>query len=205
MVKHLLMQDQDSKADKDIAKFYCRIETFCISNINLSEFKKEKCFSIKDNINYNQKKEYDVFAKEFNDFNPVVSCLYEIESAWKILQEGKEVIEDCMELGASIMIYNQCKIDLYIGMYNNKWFLSHLSKYTNEWKENYSRNIKNNSGGSVILHIPFYQDEDIDEFISKEKVCALLKEWLETSKYAVDFDSNEKITYMKKILNESSL
>jgi hypothetical protein len=203
MVKQFLMQNQGSKIDKSIGNFYSRVEVFCVSSLNLTGFIREKCFDIKNNIDYNQKKEYDVFAKEFSDCQSTLNCIYEIETVWKKSQEGQNKPEYCTPSGASIMVYNQWELDLYIGIYDDKWFLSSLSEYTNEWKKNYAENVKNKSGGSVILYIPFYQDIDADEFISKERVCALLKEWLETSEYAVDFDGNEKITYMKKILNES--
>ncbi len=190
------------KRQENNIQFYSRLEVFCNCNLYLPNFKKEVCFRVKDDVGYNKDLNYSVNCVEFSDFDSTINCLYQIESAWEILRKGKEVSEDCMETGASIMIYNQSKLNLYIGMSKNKWFLSHLSKYTNEWKENYSKNIKNNSGSSVILYIPFCQDENTDEFISKERVCALLKEWLQTGKYAVDFDGNEKIAYMEKILNQ---
>jgi hypothetical protein len=198
------MKDRNDD-NKNIIQFYCRVEVFCSSKIELSELNRGKCFAVKDEDDYNQKKEYDVFAREFYDYDSVINCLYKIESAWKILQKGIERADNCMGCGASVMIYNQWMSELYIGMYNDRWFLSHLSEYTNEWKENYAIDIKTNSESSVVLHIPFYQDENTDEFISKQRVCALLKEWLETNKRNVDFDGSEKIAYMEKILKLNNL
>jgi hypothetical protein len=192
------MQDQNNQDNVNISKFYCRIEIFCNSNLKILGFNRDKCFDVRDDSDYNQDDDYDVFAKEFDNFTSVIDSLCEIELAWEKLQSyRKDISESDVEYGASVMIYNQWKSGLYIGMYDNRWALPRLSPYTNEWKENYARSVMNKSGSLVILHIPFYHEQFMDDFISKDKACSLLKEWLEKNEYAVDFNENEVIRYLQ--------
>jgi hypothetical protein len=187
--------------NKDYELFYSRIEIFCTSNIVLPSFNKDKCFYVRNSDNYNQLKKYEVCAREFNDYNSTIDCLYEIEKIWKNMGivnslQYPNFTDEC----ASIIIYNRWGLDLAIGMYRDRWLLSLCSKYTYEWKENRAKNTRNEEEKMIVLRIPYCQEESEDEFISKEKVCSLLKKWLETNDRSGDFDGNQRIAYMKEIL-----
>jgi hypothetical protein len=180
--------------------FYCRLEIFVASGVILPGFIVERCFNIRDNNYYSQEKEYDVYSREFDDYGSVIDCLYEIERAWENTRKSDLIGDLGINEGASILIYNQWGIDLYLGMYNNRWLLSYVSKYTNEWKENFAITSKEEYSKTIVLRIPYYEEKDEEEFISKEKVCALTKKWLETNDDNGDFSATESIEYMEKTL-----
>jgi hypothetical protein len=186
--------------NKDYELFYSRIEIFCKSNIVLPSFNKAKCFRVKDSDDYSQLKEYEVCAREFDDYNSTIDCLYEVEKVWKNMGimnslQYPNFTDEC----ASIIIYNRWGLDLAVGMYRDRWLLSLYSKYTYEWKENFAKNARKEEK-MMVLRIPYYQEESEDEFISKEKVCSLLEKWLETNDQSGDFDGNQRIAYMEEIL-----
>jgi hypothetical protein len=167
-------------------KFYSRLEIFCALSMKLPNFQKEKCFATKDNKYYNFREEYDVYAQEFDNFDAVINCLHEIEKAWKITKETKRLDDAYQNICGSVLIYNRWETDLNIGMYADKWMLSYSSKYTNEWKENLSRLGKNSK--KITAFIPHHEVYDESEFISKEKVCLLLRKYLEENNWTGDFN-----------------
>jgi hypothetical protein len=186
--------------NKDCEQFYSRIEVFCISNLILPDFNRGKCFRVRNNENYNQLKEYEVYTREFNDYNSTIDCLYEIEKTWENMGivnsiQYPNTTDEC----ASILIYNRWGLDLAVGMYKDRWLLSLYSKYTYGWKENFAKNAKVEEK-TIVLRIPYYEEESEDEFISKEKVCSLLMKWLEENDQSGDFDGDRRIAYMEEIL-----
>jgi hypothetical protein len=178
----------------DHNKFYSRLEIFCNFSIDLPGFKKEKCFSIKDDTYYNFRKEYDVYAQEFDNFDAVINCLYEIEQAWKTLKIARKLDDIYQNICGSVMIYNRWEINLNIGMYADRWMLSDSSKYTNEWKDNLSKFGRNSR--EITAFIPHCEVYDESEFISKEKVCLLIKQYLEENNWNGDFDYESYYEYL---------
>jgi hypothetical protein len=173
-------------------QFYCRIEIACCLKMVLPEFKKEQCLVFSD---------YDVYAREFNNLEPAISCVYEIEKAWEVSEKLEEKINiDSNNRCASAIIYNQWENMLDIEMYLGKWRLSGISEYTYEWRENTIKNKNlNQYSQCLVAYTPCFDEVDEDEFISKERVIEFISKWLETDDMSADFDSDQRLAYMKEI------
>jgi hypothetical protein len=178
--------------NKNYNQFYCRIEIACCLKILLPEFKKEQCLIFSD---------YDVYAREFDDSESAISCIYEIEKAWNIadkLGETNNFGEN--KKCPSALIYNQQKNTLDIQMYLDKWRLSGISEYTYEWRDNIAKNKINNEYSQwLVAYTPCFDEVDEDEFISKKRVIQLINKWLETDDMSADFDRNQRSIYMEEI------
>ncbi len=181
--------------NKNYNRFYCRVEVACCLKIFLPEFKKEQCLLSGS---------HDVYAREFNDIESTIACIYEIEETWEVVQKTEEKINasniysenEC----ASAMIYNRWGNMLDIEMHLEKWRLSDISMHTQEWKENIIRNkINSKPSRSLIVYIPCLHEVEEDEFISKERVIKLITKWLETDDIFADFDGAQCLAYMKEI------
>jgi hypothetical protein len=79
-------------------------------------------------------------------------------------------------------------------MYADKWMLFDSSKYTNEWKENLSKLGKNSK--EITAFLPHCEVYNESEFISKERVCLLLKKYLDENKWTGDFDHESYRRYL---------
>jgi hypothetical protein len=180
--------------NKNYNQFYCRIEVACCLKIFLPEFKEEQCLLSGS---------HDVYAREFNDIESTLACIYEIEKTWEIAQEIEQRNISNIYGGnecASAMIYNHWGNMLDIEMYSKKWRLSDISMHTQEWKENIIQNkINFKSSRSLVAYIPCLHEVEEDEFISKERVIELIIKWLETDDIFADFDGAQCLAYMKEI------
>ncbi len=86
-------------------------------------------------------------------------------------------------------------------MHLNKWMLGGVSLFTDEWKENLQK--LDYFTNYVWTRTPENDDIDFDEceFISKEKVCLLLNEWLETNEYSQELTYEQYSNYMHEFHN----
>jgi hypothetical protein len=176
--------------------FYSRLEIFCDPNTAFSDFIKEKCLQVKDDSYFDNIEIYNIYAKEFNSLDSVMEDIYELERTWEntnkkgvvCIDESKEY-EQCN----SIIIYNQWENYLTINIYFDRWMISGLSMLTNEWKEN----LKNANGKTKQIYSDVLEGNlnDECEFISRQKACFLLKNWLQTNDKKGDFEYNEYHSY----------
>jgi hypothetical protein len=179
-------------------EFYCRLEISCFFNIMPEQFVKARCLEIHNNQQYDSITDYDVYSRDFDDYESVIKCLYDIEDIYETKASADNDISSnyCI----SIYIYNRWESPLHIAMYLNKWMLGGISLLTNEWKENLEK----------LDRLPNYiwtrmPGDDMDfeecEFISKEKVCLLLNEWLEIGKCNKDLTYRQHNDYMNEFRN----
>jgi hypothetical protein len=174
--------------------FYCKIEIFCFSNVFLPGFIKEKCFKIKDNDYYSFREEYNVYTKSFCEYQPIIDCLNIINEQFNNINYQSLGTKQC----ESILIYNKWrKSPLYLSMYGNKWMLLHRSRLTNEWKENLDKFGREQE--TIVTRIPYYEEYEWCEFISKERVYLLVKDFLDRGdlyKLIGDFDERKYHEYL---------
>lgn len=172
--------------------FYCKIEIFCFSNILLPGFAKEKCFAIKDDNYYNFREEYDVYAQDFFDYRSVIDCLNIINERFNNIKYQNISTKQC----ESILIYNKWNLDLKLSMYSNRWMLSCSSRLTNEWKDNLDKFGREQE--TVTTRVPHYEEYDFCEFISRERVCQLIRNFLDKNDWNGDFDISKSYDYSAK-------
>jgi hypothetical protein len=175
-------------------EFYCKIEIFCFSNIILPEFVKGICFKIKDDDYYNFREEYSVYTKDFYEYQSVIDCLNIVNKQFNDIKYQNMDKKQC----ESVLLYNKWrKSPLDLSMYGDKWMLLHRSILTNEWKENLDRFGREQE--TVITRIPYYEEYEWCEFISKERVYLLVKDFLEKGnsyKQIGDFDEDNYNKYL---------
>ncbi|PSB54477.1 hypothetical protein C7B77_18060 [Chamaesiphon polymorphus CCALA 037] len=173
------------------------------------DFMKEKCLQVKDDSYFDDIEDYVIYAKEFDNLDSVIDCIYEIEKTWKNSNKKETLWVDGVteyERCNSIMIYNQWKNHLTINIYLDRWMLSGISSLTNEWKEN----LKNAKGeiNRIYSKVVEWKSNDESEFISRQKACSLLKKWLRTNDWEGDFDHKEYCNYRHEyyyIYNKTTL
>jgi len=174
---------------------YCRLELFCIYALEeCQNLKKERCFFIKDDNNFNNIKEYDVYVENFQNFKSVVNRIIELNEIWHKSELKKCWAEEIGEnIIISVMLYNCQKDNMTIGISEAGWIMPGFSYYTQEYENNLIRlgkpDIKKER--SFVLYSPQYTEFSESDFIPQEAACSLIKEWLDTG------------TYLKYFINQS--
>jgi hypothetical protein len=190
---------EDSKTNP-----YCRLETYCFFDIKqLGFLKQEKSLAVQKDSYYDDVKDYDVYAEEYNDLESVLSRISQIEEEWikknnleknrnywEFNENDQSAIGDSETSCISVIIYNKWNNEIYVGMCFGRWMIVFYSDFTNECKENLQK-AKNRKPRSMVLYLPQYTDFYDYQFISKEKVSLLIEEWLETD--CINKDSIEGI------------
>ncbi|WP_146138420.1 hypothetical protein [Chamaesiphon polymorphus] len=166
-----------------------------------NNFIKSRHSDIEDIEYYNSVTVYDVYSRNFDDYKSVIECLHEVEEIYKTEIFSLENNDALKNYCFSLFIYNKWKSSLRICMHLNKWRLGGVSLLTNEWKENLQK--LDDFPNYVWVRTPENDDIDFDEceFISKEKACLLLYEWLETNEYSKDLTYEEYSSYRNEFYN----
>ncbi len=179
---------------------YCRLEIFCIYEIEAAPFaRKEKSLSIQNNEELKTVEDYDVYVEEYQDFILVRNRIIELGIIWKELHSEVETSwteedrkacyagnkESGRSLYISVLLYNCWGDHIIVGISHAGWVIPAVSCYTLEYENNLIElgDIDFSRQRIFVIFTPQVTEFFECEFISQEVACLLIKEWLDNGTY----------------------
>ncbi len=183
-----------------LRKNYCRLEIFCVYDIDNNELAiKEKSLSVQNDKNLKYVKDYDVYVEKYQDFISVKNRIIKLGNIWKQYhpeieipwtEEEKKACysgkkETSRNIYISVVLYNQWGDNINVGISHAGWVIPEVSCYTLEYENNIIKlgNIDFSNQRIFVIFTPQVTEFFECDFISEKSACSLIKEWLETGEY----------------------